>query len=250
MFRINSLKILNLLNRDVIVNRSIFELSSWINSASKNAFNGILGGVKKAADGFMAPNINYNIYIPKTTYFLGEKIEGFIKIEPNEPVEINKLTVTLSSIEQLNRTKYTKKKMKVGRTFTEQVIPEEYVDKAQLHKDSVVCDLNCAMNVGSTRQEPFALSVPLTGRGTFRSINHNVDWSLDLKIESKGRRDLNKSYTIQVAANPLPNNNSMQMPVFIQKETTTEVEVVYCRYCRQKNNARSLYCNKCGAPLH
>ncbi len=36
----------------------------------------------------------------------------------------------------------------------------------------------------------------------------------------------------------------------IMKETTREIEVIYCQYCRTKNNARLAKCQNCNASLH
>ena len=38
-------------------------------------------------------------------------------------------------------------------------------------------------------------------------------------------------------------------PIWKEREIITEVEVVYCRYCGTKNNARQMNCAKCGAAL-
>lgn len=38
-------------------------------------------------------------------------------------------------------------------------------------------------------------------------------------------------------------------PIIIQKETITEVEVIYCRHFGTKNNARLARCAQCSAPI-
>ena len=39
-------------------------------------------------------------------------------------------------------------------------------------------------------------------------------------------------------------------PVWKEREVIREIEVVYCRYCGTKNNARQTNCVKCSASLH
>lgn len=38
-------------------------------------------------------------------------------------------------------------------------------------------------------------------------------------------------------------------PVWREREIVREIEVVYCRYCGTKNNARQMNCSKCSATL-
>ena len=39
-------------------------------------------------------------------------------------------------------------------------------------------------------------------------------------------------------------------PPTTERETIREIEVVYCRYCGTKNNARNTSCTRCGAKLY
>ena len=39
-------------------------------------------------------------------------------------------------------------------------------------------------------------------------------------------------------------------PFFKEREVVREIEVIYCRYCGTKNNARRTTCTKCGGNLH
>jgi len=39
-------------------------------------------------------------------------------------------------------------------------------------------------------------------------------------------------------------------PVWREREIVKEIEVIYCRYCGAKNNARMTSCTECGAKLH
>ena len=39
-------------------------------------------------------------------------------------------------------------------------------------------------------------------------------------------------------------------PVWREREIVKEIEVIYCRYCGAKNNARMTSCTQCGANLH
>ena len=38
-------------------------------------------------------------------------------------------------------------------------------------------------------------------------------------------------------------------PIWREREIVTEIEVVYCRYCGAKNNARMTSCSQCGAKI-
>lgn len=45
-------------------------------------------------------------------------------------------------------------------------------------------------------------------------------------------------------------NLTEQPMVWREREVVREIEVVYCRYCGAKNNARLTTCNNCNAHLH
>jgi len=44
--------------------------------------------------------------------------------------------------------------------------------------------------------------------------------------------------------------NSSAFPIWKEKEIVREIEIIYCRYCGNKNNARQTNCTKCNATLH
>ena len=45
-------------------------------------------------------------------------------------------------------------------------------------------------------------------------------------------------------------NSLSSAPIWKEREIVREIEVVYCRYCGLKNNARQSNCTKCNASLH
>jgi ribosomal protein L40E len=45
-------------------------------------------------------------------------------------------------------------------------------------------------------------------------------------------------------------DNPSLAPVWKEREIVREIEVIYCRYCGTKNNARQTNCSKCNATLH
>ncbi len=48
----------------------------------------------------------------------------------------------------------------------------------------------------------------------------------------------------------LNTDNSRLASIWKEREIVREIEVVYCRYCGAKNNARQTNCTKCNATLH
>jgi hypothetical protein len=50
--------------------------------------------------------------------------------------------------------------------------------------------------------------------------------------------------------NSIPPPPPQMAPVWREREIITEIEIVYCRYCGTKNNARLSTCTKCNASLH
>jgi hypothetical protein len=217
-------------------------------------FEEIKRGLKKVKNGLTSPNMSFAVLLPKETYFLGEDIEGAIVLQPNEYVEVQQALVKLSCIERVKKTRQLKKSKRTYDSdrqeyvVTEEFVPEEYWDTAQLYNKALVYNLGYYVNTGDNRRTPFKINVPLTGRPTFNSVNSNVDWNLSVELRSKGRRNLNQLYRVQVANVPTPPSQATQIPI-VQKETIREIEVIYCSHCGTKNNARSTHCAQCGAPL-
>jgi hypothetical protein len=57
------------------------------------------------------------------------------------------------------------------------------------------------------------------------------------------------TYGIYGSLNSIPPPQQIA-PVWKEREIIREIEIVYCRYCGTKNNARLLTCTKCNASLH
>ncbi len=181
--------------------------------------------ITDAIDSMAYPDMEFFLVLSKQYYFLGDNIEGTITFTPHENLEIEQVKIKLTCVERIQR--------------------KNQIKNATLYDDSQIIPLKFRIVSGMIKQTTFNLNVPFTGRPTFKSIEQNIDWSLALTIESKEKRSLQKSYTIQVAK-PQPG----QVPPIIQKETLTEIEILFCRHCGTKNNARSTYCCHCGASLN
>jgi len=226
----------------------------WMKNVS--FFDGLKQGLKKVKDGLTKPNMGFAIFGSKENYFLGEDIEGTIALEPHEYVEIQQAMVRLSCIENVKKTRQIKKSKRSYDYYrkayvtTEEIVPEEYWDTAKLHDECLIYNLRFNIGAGENRQTPFKINIPITGRPTYNSIDSRVNWILSVEVKSKGRRSLHQSYTVQVANIPPQTSPATQAPIFIQKETIREIEVIYCSHCGTKNNARSTFCTHCGAPLH
>jgi len=184
--------------------------------------------------------MNFAIELPKDTYFLGEDMKGNLALQPFERVEIERAVIRLSCVESVKEIR----RVKQG----DKSYDKEYLKTAQLYDRPLVFNYQptLAINSGEVRRLPFNITVPLTGRPTYNSVNSNVDWSVSVELLPKGRKNLAQSYRIQVAA--VPYGQTTQTPI-LQKETITEVEIIYCSHCGTKNNARTQYCTSCGAPL-
>ena len=216
-------------------------------------FENIKQGLKKVKDGLTSPNMGFGLSVSKETYFLGEDIEGEIVLQPHEYVEVQQAIVKLSCDERVKKTRQVKKRKQTYDSdgnvyYSEEFVPEEYWETAQLYNKALVYNLGYLVKAGDQRRTPFKINIPLTGRPTFNSVNSNVDWNLNVEVRSNGRRNLNKSYIIQIASAPMSASQATQTSI-LQKETIREIEVIYCRYCGTKNNARSARCTQCGASL-
>jgi len=205
------------------------------------SFDGFKKGLKRFMDSLTTPKMNYGIELPKETYFLGEEIEANLFFQPSEHVEIEKAIIRLYCVESVKEIK----RVKEG----EKTYDKEYLNTARLYDKPLTFDFQPTFPIesGEVRRQPFKIVVPMTGRPTYNSVNSNVVWSIDVELQSRGRRNVARSYQIQVAVVPHP--QATQTSVF-QKETVTEIEIVYCSHCGTKNNARTQYCTSCHAPLH
>lgn len=80
------------------------------------------------------------------------------------------------------------------------------MNTAQLYDRPLTLDFQPTFPIesGEVRRQPFRIDIPLTGRPTYNSVNSNVVWSIDVELQSKGRKNLARSYQIQVAVVPHP----------------------------------------------
>ncbi len=174
--------------------------------------------LRQFLDGLTTPKMDLSLTTSKEYFFLGEKIEGKIVLKANEYVEVEQTVVQLSCMEH-------------GRVL--------------LYNKKITHSLGYNLSSGETRQISCDFNIPFTSRPTIKSVDDNVDWWLEVSVWCKERQPLRQLFEIQVAK---PQSN--QISSILQKEVMTEREIIYCRHCGTKNNARSLHCTHCNAPQY
>ena len=73
----------------------------------------------------------------------------------------------------------------------------------------------------------------------------------EFRLESDFWNFLTTQIDLQRNSHGLKKPSASFSPHFLkEREVVREIEVIYCRYCGAKNNARRTTCTKCGGNLH
>lgn len=182
---------------------------------------------------FTKPKAKLSLKTEKREFFLGEKAKGFAEIKSEEEFDIRGITVGLNCDESLKKTRMVSK---VDDEGNEESHEEHYWDKAILYSDSVKVCNELHISQGFFLGYPFALTLPSVGRGTYHSVDRNLQWVLWAVMKVMGRHSIEVKYEMIVAK-----------PSATQKEVIREVVLIPCSYCGGLMPQTSLFCPNCGA---
>jgi hypothetical protein len=190
---------------------------------------------KKFKDRFAAPNAKISLQTNKTSYTLGENIEGTLAISSNEEFEAKEIRCEFQCVET------AKKVVPQYDAVAKREVLRQVQESATLYSARPAFGGPLHVANGFSQTFPVNLNIPAGGRPTFHSIDSTVSWSLKGVIAIEGRPDIVSNTTeIQVSA-------PSASPVIKEKEILREVVMIPCKYCGALMPQTETVCPNCGA---
>jgi len=190
---------------------------------------------KKLKDRFTMPNASVTVQLSRTSFALGENIEGTLTAAANEEFDCTGIRLEFHCDEKKKRTD-----LQYDAVAKRQVW-KEVQDSSTLWAAKPALSGPMHLTPGFSKSYPLVVNIPAGGRPTFHSVDDNVSWSLKGVIAVDGRPDVT-STTIEVQV--LPPNAS---PVIREREIIREVIMIPCKYCGALMPETETACPNCGA---
>jgi len=192
----------------------------------------------------VAPKATLTLRLNKASYVLGETIEASLNISGQEDFDATELRCEILCVEEVRRIK---------RVFDERL--RTYVDRqvqesAELYaaKPNVTGPLK--MTNGYTATFPANVSLPASGRATYRSVDSKVAWFVKAVAAVNDRPDVT-SATVEIQViQPTVTVAAAQVSVQaapVVKEVIREVVMIPCKYCGGLMPQTQTVCPNCGA---
>jgi hypothetical protein len=191
--------------------------------------------LKKIRDKLTPPKATITLNLSKEGFTLGESIEGFLEISSEEDFEATDIRCEISCVESAKKTKreYDKEK---GRE-----VEREVWEQAVLYSARPSIRGATKLYRGYRDKIPFSITIPATGRPTYKSIERNVVWNIKAVIGVEGRPDVtSRTIEIQVA-------QPTAAPIIKEREVIKEVVMIPCKYCGTLMPQTETVCPHCGA---
>jgi hypothetical protein len=188
---------------------------------------------KKVKDRFTAPKANVTLQLNKSSYGLGENVEGTLAAASNEEFDCKEVRIEFQCVER-------KKRMvsQYDAVIKTQVM-KEVEDTATLWQARPVLTGPMHISTGFQQSYPVSINIPAGARPSYHSIEDNITWSLKGVIAIDGRPDVT-SRTIEIQVLPMSAAPTV-------KEIIREVVMVPCKYCRALMPETDTVCPNCGA---
>jgi sporulation-control protein spo0M len=190
---------------------------------------------KKFKDKFAVPKAGVVLQLNKSSYILGENIEGTLVATSSEEFDCKEIRLEFQCIEK-------KKRMALQYDATaKREVLRQVEDSANLWSAKPGLSGSLHLTPGFSQSFPLNLNIPAGGRPTFHSVDQNVTWSLKGVMAVEGRPDVTSTIIeIQVSA---PGAS----PVIREKEIVREVVMIPCKYCGTLMPQTETVCPNCGA---
>ncbi len=123
-----------------------------------------------------------------------------------------------------------------------EIIEEE---TAILYEDNVHVSGVMRVNVGFSKEFPFAIKLPSVGRETYHSIHQNLQWLVGAYMTVNGT---NQVINAEGNGELLVSKPVMSsVPAIHVKEVVREVVLIPCNYCGGLMPQAATFCPNCGA---
>jgi hypothetical protein len=192
------------------------------------------------------PKATLTLRLNKASYALGENVEGSLNISSQEDLDAKELRCEIQCVEDARRIK---------RVYDEGLhvyVDRQVQESAVLYagKPNVAGPLK--LTQGFTATFPVNISIPASGRPTYRSIDNKVAWFIKGVAAVDGRPDitsgtievqvLQPTVTVTTGATNVP----MQAAPVV-KEVVREIVMIPCKYCGGLMPQTQTVCPSCGA---
>jgi sporulation-control protein spo0M len=190
---------------------------------------------KKMKDRFTKPNATISLQLSKSSFALGENVEGTVTVASSEEFDAKEIRCEFECIE-------TKKTISMQYDAAiKRTIPKEVQESATLWSARPQLTAPIHLTPGFTQNYPTNINIPAGGRPTYHSVDQNVAWSLKGVIAIEGRPDVT-STTVEIQVSP-----PSASPVIREKEIVREVVMIPCKYCGTLMVQTETVCPNCGA---
>lgn len=190
---------------------------------------------KKMKDRVTKPNATISLQLSKTSYALGENVEGMVTVASGEEFDAKEIRCEFQCVEA-KKTISMQYDAAIRRTT-----PREVQESATLWSARPQLNGSIHLTPGFTQNYPMSISIPAGGRPTYHSVDQNVAWSLKSIIAIEGRPDVT-STTVEIQVAP-----PSMSPIIKEKEIIREVVMIPCKYCGALMIQTETVCPNCGA---
>lgn len=194
-----------------------------------------MGFFKKMAQRLTPPRVDISLKLGKSTYYLGDKLEGELSISSSEDFEASEIRIELECVEAAKAVKY------VYDQARKREVPVEVWESARLYFAKIPLAGKLHISEGFRGDYAFSAEIPITLKPTYKGIDRRVTWTIKGVVAVEGRPDAtSRAIEIQVA--------QPQAPAVKEREVIKEVVMAPCKYCGALFPITEKFCPRCGAP--
>ncbi len=202
-----------------------------------------MGFFKRMREAVTKPKANVSLKLNKSTYVLGENLEGVLSVTSEEEVDVSEVRAELEATEKRKKGRYETETSTLpdGNKETKQVWKEQW-ETATFYTAKPQISGPVHLTTGNTRDFSFSMAIPASGQPSFMGMDGSVTWSLRVVIGIGGRPDIvTPTFDVQVIKAPEP-------PTIIkEKLVEREVVMIPCKYCGALMQQTAIFCPHCGA---
>jgi hypothetical protein len=194
-----------------------------------------LAFLRKMVEKVTPPKVNLVLNLNKSTYVLGENVEGELAISSSEDFDADDIRCELQCVESAKVLK------PVYDATLKREVTREVWESATLYYAKPSLSGPIHISRGFTGKFPFSINIPVTVKPTLKSIDRKVTWSIKGVIAVKGRPDAS-SQTLEVQV-----TQPSAAPIIKEREVIREVVMIPCKYCGTLMPQTETVCPNCGA---
>lgn len=181
-----------------------------------------------------APKANISLKLNKTSFTLGENVEGTLTISSSEDIQATEIRCEIECVEE------TKRMQQVYDAGLRTYVQKQVNESATLYSGKPTLSGPLKMSNGYTGSFPLSTNIPAGGRPTYKSVDDNIAWFIKSVIAIDGRPDVTSTKTeIVVLQQSAPAGP-------VTKEVIREVVLIPCKYCGALMQQTETECPHCG----